>query len=496
MALIKCPDCGKMFSEHAECCPECGCPTEDAKAANVENDVVPQNVYNEESKGQASIEKTRLQEAVQPVIVESIAEKKKSNYRRLGIMGILAILVIGGVFAYNSLVTKNKTPNNDNQSEGVILDDSLTSKNITSIGDLSEEESLEVIKSVAKALKRYDNRELYYFNDGLAKVGNGKYKRGEEECVSSLYGKWGYVNLKGEEIVPCIYDDAYDFHKGLACVKKGGKCGFINLKGEEVIPFIYDNAFGFGDEGIACVKKGGKCGFINLKGEDVIPCIYDDAFGFSEGLACVKKGGKWGYINLKGEEAIPYTYDGAGAFHEGLAYVGKEEFPYYKYGYINLKGEEVIPCTYDWTHDFHEGLACVYGDNGKSIFINTKGEKVISFIHGYDLVSDFNEGMALVANEDEFKCGYINKKGEEVIPLIYDYGSDYETGYDTPCGSFSCGLASVCRDGKWGFINKQGEEIIPLKYDYAEEFRGGFGVVVKNGKYGYIDKYGHCTLDY
>ena len=26
MALIKCPDCGKNFSEHAKCCPNCGCP--------------------------------------------------------------------------------------------------------------------------------------------------------------------------------------------------------------------------------------------------------------------------------------------------------------------------------------------------------------------------------------------------------------------------------------------------------------------------------------
>lgn len=32
--LIKCPDCGKMFSEFAEYCPECGCPIEDAKTAN------------------------------------------------------------------------------------------------------------------------------------------------------------------------------------------------------------------------------------------------------------------------------------------------------------------------------------------------------------------------------------------------------------------------------------------------------------------------------
>lgn len=26
MALIKCTECGKEFSEHAECCPNCGCP--------------------------------------------------------------------------------------------------------------------------------------------------------------------------------------------------------------------------------------------------------------------------------------------------------------------------------------------------------------------------------------------------------------------------------------------------------------------------------------
>lgn len=31
MVLIKCPDCGKMFSEHAEICPECGCPKEIVK---------------------------------------------------------------------------------------------------------------------------------------------------------------------------------------------------------------------------------------------------------------------------------------------------------------------------------------------------------------------------------------------------------------------------------------------------------------------------------
>ena len=28
MAIIKCVECGKEFSDKASACPECGCPTE------------------------------------------------------------------------------------------------------------------------------------------------------------------------------------------------------------------------------------------------------------------------------------------------------------------------------------------------------------------------------------------------------------------------------------------------------------------------------------
>ena len=28
MALVTCSECGKEFSEHAECCPNCGCPVD------------------------------------------------------------------------------------------------------------------------------------------------------------------------------------------------------------------------------------------------------------------------------------------------------------------------------------------------------------------------------------------------------------------------------------------------------------------------------------
>lgn len=46
MALVKCPDCGKMVSERAETCPNCGCPAkyfEHSEKENVKNDSIKED---------------------------------------------------------------------------------------------------------------------------------------------------------------------------------------------------------------------------------------------------------------------------------------------------------------------------------------------------------------------------------------------------------------------------------------------------------------------
>ena len=42
MALLKCPDCGKEFSENASFCPECGCSIKIAKEEKLLNDLKTQ----------------------------------------------------------------------------------------------------------------------------------------------------------------------------------------------------------------------------------------------------------------------------------------------------------------------------------------------------------------------------------------------------------------------------------------------------------------------
>ena len=94
------------------------------------------------------------------------------------------------------------------------------------------------------------------------------------------------------------YNEVYEFSEGFARVTRDGKSGFINAKGEEVIPLKYDDADSF-SEGVASCKKDGKWGYINTKGEVVIPYKYDAANPFINGIAIVITANKWEYIDKK-----------------------------------------------------------------------------------------------------------------------------------------------------------------------------------------------------
>lgn len=73
---------------------------------------------------------------------------------------------------------------------------------------------------------------------------------------------WGFINKQGQGITPFKYNVYYYgeepdltrhyFSEGMAVVEKNGKYGYVNTKGEEVIPCIYDEADVFA-QGVAVV---------------------------------------------------------------------------------------------------------------------------------------------------------------------------------------------------------------------------------------------------
>lgn len=109
-------------------------------------------------------------------------------------------------------------------------------------------------------------------------------------------GKWGYKDWKGNVLIQPVYDNAYAFHEGRACVEKDGLLGYIDTKNVLVIDFRYDSATSF-NQGLAAVSIGEKSGYIDKDGAEVLPMEFDVATGFENGKAIVRQDGRWGVLD-------------------------------------------------------------------------------------------------------------------------------------------------------------------------------------------------------
>lgn len=253
-----------------------------------------------------------------------------------------------------------------------------------------------------------------------------------------------YLDKTGKSVITTNrYYDMHSFCEGRALVRQNNKkynykCGYIDKKGKEIIPCIYDDAEDFSD-GLAIVELKGKKYYIDINGNKVIDCKnYQYVGSFIKGVAIIKKDNKYGCIDKNGKEIIPCIYDSI--FNNcGLYIIVKNNN---KYGYYNKLGDEITPCIYDAAYQFSDGLARVK-TYGKWIFINGDGKQVID-CNKYGYVSDFNNGLALVIKDGKY--GYIDQTGKEIIPCQYDGAHD-----------FSEGLSIVSSNNQRFIINKNNE---------------------------------------
>ena len=323
--------------------------------------------------------------------------------------------------------------------------------------------------------------------------------------VQNSEGKFGFIDERGREVIPCKYDLVTGWIDGAAVIwEKVGedrngdvqyKYGLINDKGKTIVTPQYDD-FAVGFEFIAMAVHTGEFdeegepvlnwGFLSADGEALTEFKYQyenrpNLFG-KNGIAAVSQRTgeinengeaeyKYGVINKEGEEIIPIEYPVINDFDTefgnlGLISVGKMIGVEMQYGYINYKNERVIPFKYDSAVNFSEnGLARV-NQEGKYGYIDEKGNEVISV--QYEDASLFGEnGLAFVENSTgEVEC--INEHGETVFScdIYQEYGKVRVSGsyFDED------GLAEILIDTTretviWGVINEKGDIVItPGKY--------------------------------
>lgn len=228
-----------MVSDRAVRCPKCGCPV----AASLKETVIEEI---EEVTTDAAEEVQREEEAD----IYEYEEEKTQDRRKFWIIGsvvAVVLLVVAYLWAF-------------------------TGKS----GNSSADDIAEITPEFIEKISEYDI--LSGYSEGYAAVLKGE--------------KYGYINTKGDEVIPCRYDMVEPFAEGYAVVKNGFKEGYIDVNGDSITSCKYDNAQDFSEER-AAVCLDGKWGYINTKGEEVIPCmypsinIYYEPGYFSEGVACL-----------------------------------------------------------------------------------------------------------------------------------------------------------------------------------------------------------------
>jgi hypothetical protein len=214
-------------------------------------------------------------------------------------------------------------------------------------------------------------------------------------------GKRGYVNrFIGELILPAQKDRAWMFSEGLGGVLKDNKLGFINIKGETVIPFQfpYDPVF---EPKVDFLFKNGFCtatnskgmhGLINKQGKWVLSPEYDYITNPVKGYRVVKRGDLYGVIDSMFNWTMPITYEWVKVTTTGFVVIQNDVQKLLAFDTRTV----LQPAIYDQTNELHYN----------SHKVTKKGEDIL-------VCSDYT---AFCINE---KWGVMDKKGKVVIKAQY-----------------------------------------------------------------------------
>lgn len=135
--------------------------------------------------------------------------------------------------------------------------------------------------------------------------------------VAKKGSKTGFVDKAGEIILPFEYEDIICEHLGNIFVKRSGKWGVVNYKNQQLLPCKYDFIAyawdeGDNDEQNYIVVQNDKFGKVTETGDEIFPCLYDGITTWVEygpSGHYVRIGDKMGLIDYEGKIIIPVQYE-------------------------------------------------------------------------------------------------------------------------------------------------------------------------------------------
>lgn len=223
-----------------------------------------------------------------------------------------------------------------------------------------------------------------------------------------------------------------DMHIDLYPAKRntdtGDFYGYINERGQFIIPPKFDMAYDFDYNGIAIIENNNLYGVINTRGEYIVEPIYVDIRPYKEGRAIYLNNKGMGVINDKGNIVTKEVYSYVGDFNEGLARVETEDESSgnYIYGYIDKEGVETISPKYFSASDFKEGIAIVKDSVGIYSLIDKKGNIINSYNYGY--LGDYSNKIMVFSEYGVEPYGYVDINGDIIIKPKFKNAEGFKDG--------------------------------------------------------------------
>ena len=321
-------------------------------------------------------------------------------------------------------------------------------------------------------------------------------------------GKYGLINMNGEEILDCRYDEITSL-KGTTnslIIKKDAKVGLASNVGDVIVPVEYKEVKAFGEDysdgyivineenkqgligsnkktileanyeeikqvrgnNLYVIKENGILKIINEAKDTVLENVFNDVIEINGENIIAKRGENIGVISKTNEEKIPFIYQEIKSIGNNR-YIAKKDN---QYGIIDQTNQTVLEFKYssitqrDDT-DFVEadksdaqteiynkdmelkltGIISEVNTEKGYISIRVGGEqKYYNFKFEEKQAKDVFTGHTLFLSKKDGKYGYKDKDGNLVVDYIYDDATE-QNDY---------GYCSVKKGNLWGSLNKDG----------------------------------------
>lgn len=214
---------------------------------------------------------------------------------------------------------------------------------------------------------------------------------------------------------------------------------------------------------VLVVDTSGDYHLLDLEGKE-LPMTFHSKREVSKGIyicgIIVNNRRIYGFSDEQGNKIGFLNYSKILPFDENGIAIAQNIFG--KYGLVNCEGQVVLPFLYDDLNKLSEDRYLVFED-GKKIIIDGTGKRIGK--QSYLFVNVYSEGLAF-ARKDEKNFYYLDLDGKEAIKINGEWGYDFQDG-----------MAAVLKDKKWGYIDKTGRLVIDYQFDRALNFHDGVAPV-------------------